>query len=62
MKRLEANQKLAAACERATGGGVGYQHAIRKDGTVVIRRDEEYAVSHDTEFESVEDALEFLRV
>lgn len=38
-------QTLNQLCKRASGNGVGFVAVLNHDGTVTIRRDEEYARS-----------------
>ena len=54
-------QQLNTACRAASGDGVGFQGAVAADGTVAIRRDEEYAPSTDLRFESLDEAVDFLK-
>lgn len=58
--RQEQQDKLDAACKAASGEGVGYFGHVGDGGSITLRRDEEFSVSHVTEFDSLGDALEFL--
>ena len=66
---METNQeKLNKACKNASGDGVGWIGVIdEKDGSVTLRgvflikkRDEEYALSHDAHYATLDIALAYL--
>jgi hypothetical protein len=60
MNREQVQKELNEAAKSASGGGVGFVAAVRNDGSVVVRRDEEFANSTEIEFQDVHEALGFL--
>ena len=54
---MEKQQQLNQACKDASGGGVSWLGVINKDGSVTLRRGEEFASAKDVTFESFEAAL-----
>ncbi|MGH9876035.1 MAG: hypothetical protein ACRD5H_00210 [Nitrososphaerales archaeon] len=60
MKITQKQAKLNDACKNASWGGVGWQGVVNKDGTVDLRREEEYANRHDSHYVSLEAALQRL--
>jgi hypothetical protein len=46
MKKENRQAELLQLCEDASGGGVAWVAQLNRDGTVSLRRDEEFAPSH----------------
>ena len=55
-----SQEKLNKACKDASGDGVGWIGVIEKDGSVTLRRDEEYAQSHESHYATLDTALAHL--
>lgn len=60
-RKMEKQQQLNQACADASGNGVGWVGIINTNGTVTLRRYEEFANSKKLTFESLDAALARLK-